>query len=369
MPERLDELTSIRAFAAGAICLQHVFVFVHDVDLLAAPEGFGLSVLYNLALGVDLFFILSGFILTHVYARQFRTESFRFGQFVANRLARIYPLHLFVIICFIIVFETAGAFGFLRSDAPPNDYDLLGANLLLVHAWGVTDNAAWNSPSWSISAEFFAYLLFPLLLIGLARLSARMALAVTVGAFLIAAPIAQAYGISITRLTNDFGIVRIFFEFCCGIALYFVFERYRPSRDMTNKMLLVCIAALVPMFGFQAPGVLIALQLGLIVYLVACLSTYKQSNILRNKALVYLGEISFATYMIHTLVLFVFSAIHVRLGSPGGSTLIAIDIAAVAVVYIGSAICFHVVEVPCRRFVRHGFDKMTSALSFSGGRP
>ena len=97
MPERLDELTSIRAFAAGAICVQHVFVFVHDVGLRAAPDGFGLSILYNLALGVDLFFILSGFILTHVYARQFRTESFQYGQFMANRLARIYPLHVFVI--------------------------------------------------------------------------------------------------------------------------------------------------------------------------------------------------------------------------------------------------------------------------------
>src|SRR5690606_13913763 len=114
--------------------------------------------------GVDAFFVLSGFILTHVYQSAFfeseRVSGKDLFRFLKKRFARIYPLH-FVTLIGAIVF-----LNILRTFTDSNvelRWDHVIPQLLLFHAWGGLDGISWNFPSWSISAEWFAYLLvFPL---------------------------------------------------------------------------------------------------------------------------------------------------------------------------------------------------------------
>jgi peptidoglycan/LPS O-acetylase OafA/YrhL len=105
---------------------------------------------------VDFFFLLSGFVLTHVYHDRFASGCSlpQLRAFLARRIARIYPLHLATMFMVIAVAR------FTLSD---DDREQLLPSLVLVQAWGWFDRYALNAPAWSISCEFAAYLAFPLL--------------------------------------------------------------------------------------------------------------------------------------------------------------------------------------------------------------
>jgi peptidoglycan/LPS O-acetylase OafA/YrhL len=152
-PLDIKPLTSLRFFAAFWVVTYHYWpkLAVTGTPALVA-KGY---------LGVELFFILSGFILCHVYLPSFEAQRFRYGEFLWARLARIYPMHLATLVGIGLMGGAALAAGF------PVEHNLLSlaalpANLALVHAWGFAPVVGWNHPSWSISAEWFAYLAFPL---------------------------------------------------------------------------------------------------------------------------------------------------------------------------------------------------------------
>ncbi len=121
---------------------------------------------------VDFFFMLSGFILSHVYgaalaAGQGVAQREAVWRFYLARLARIYPLHLATLLGMIALELSARAFRPEIADAFTSEHKdawSVVKHLTLTHAWWTMDGLAWNVPSWSISTEAFAYLLFPLLL-------------------------------------------------------------------------------------------------------------------------------------------------------------------------------------------------------------
>lgn len=167
--------TSLRGIAAMAVFWGHYSdVFGRDVD------GVNLYVPHT-HLGVDLFFMLSGFVLYHVYASQFLTGVLvpRWGAFMRQRLLRIYPLHLVTLVAVLVL---------MRFDFSGDKPLIFGLNLTLTHAWGFTDQFTFNAPSWSISAEFAAYLLFPFMVFATAKRAGRwglVALAAVCGVWLL----------------------------------------------------------------------------------------------------------------------------------------------------------------------------------------
>jgi len=156
-------------------------------------------------LGVDLFFVLSGFILTYNYLDWFqRLERRAYLRFLGFRFARIYPVHLFTIGFLALPLVLAIALG--ESLSHPENFSVedLVRNLLLIHAWTTATLLNWNYPSWSISAEWFAYLLFPVVAFVIVRLRSPSVL-------LVSAFAAVALQLS---LGSAFG-----FDFpCCGSA-------------------------------------------------------------------------------------------------------------------------------------------------------
>ena len=157
--EEIRGLTGIRGVAALMVVLYHF----HDtfVALLPGWRVFAPTAKVGL-LGVDLFFVLSGLILCHVYAADSRPVTWRsHAHFLGMRLARIYPNHVAALLAMVALFATASVMGVTLGGLYP--LPQLPLHLTMMHAWFRSPGQEWNYPSWSVSAEWFAYLvLFPI---------------------------------------------------------------------------------------------------------------------------------------------------------------------------------------------------------------
>jgi peptidoglycan/LPS O-acetylase OafA/YrhL len=162
----LPALTGLRFLAALHVVVYHALrpalVPAHDPLSLVAAAG---------PTAVTLFFVLSGFVLTYVYA-----PSVVDGRsFARARFARIAPVYWLALLVALPIGVIARAKGAVHDP-------LGGASLLLVatglQAWVPTAALRWNAPAWSLSCELFFYALFPLLLASLSRRSTTTALAI-----------------------------------------------------------------------------------------------------------------------------------------------------------------------------------------------
>jgi peptidoglycan/LPS O-acetylase OafA/YrhL len=161
----LPALTGIRAFAAVLVLV------LHANQNFRSYVSEHVAFLHRGYLGVDLFFILSGFIITHVYLDALaRPRPAPVRIFLWHRLIRLFPAHATVLLGLIAIVLIGRGLGFAFRTEDAWALADLPWHFLMLHAWGTTATAGWNAPSWSISAEWFAYLLFPLLALGLARL-------------------------------------------------------------------------------------------------------------------------------------------------------------------------------------------------------
>ena len=152
MPANLKQLTSLRFFAALWVVAYHYWPSLTGGYPVLVDKGY---------LGVELFFVLSGFILAHVYLDDAGAGRLNYGRFLWARLARIYPVHLVTLAAIGLMGALALALGYpMRHQVIV--WSVLPQTLLLIHAWGTASVSAWNHPSWSISAEWFAYVFFPL---------------------------------------------------------------------------------------------------------------------------------------------------------------------------------------------------------------
>ena len=123
-------------------------------------SGAGLGFVHRGYLGVEFFFILSGFILAHVYGGALSSGRFDLRDYIVKRFARIYPLHLATLIGVAALYAVSTRAGYDFGRVQP--LASLAPHAALLHAFGTTSDLFWNQPSWSVSAEFAAYLAFPL---------------------------------------------------------------------------------------------------------------------------------------------------------------------------------------------------------------
>jgi peptidoglycan/LPS O-acetylase OafA/YrhL len=216
MPDaaNIKSLTALRFFAAFWVVMYHYWPdLAVGFTPMAATKGY---------LGVEAFFTLSGFILCHVYLQGFGQGRFRYGDFLWNRLARVYPLHLATLLGVGLMALAASLAG-ITVGHNIISWEALPSNLLLLHAWGFAPVSGWNHASWSISAEWFAYLTFPVFAFAAWKLRERPFVAVALALVLIAIlyPAFQALaGFPLTDATIKWGALRIVPCFAFGCALH-----------------------------------------------------------------------------------------------------------------------------------------------------
>lgn len=356
-PQDLKPLTSLRFIAAFWVLLYHF------KDHLGLDLGqFGLVA--DGYLGVDLFFTLSGFILAHVYLTELEGGRFGYGGFLKNRIARVYPMHLAALAAMLLLFAGASLLGVGESNPDAFRLSDLSAHLLMIHAWGATPSVGWNFPSWSISAEWAAYLLFPLiagLVLKAKRASgAMLALALTlcVASFWALSnlhALAPWVGRDFSQMTAQIGALRIMPSFLLGVALY-AFGRSNPAPASWAWPITLVSAGWViatTILGWWEAYIWFGFA-GLL-YGLAETSRHGVDAPMSGRVFVFLGAASYALYMIHLPIDIVWFHALEKFGVTETSPL-WLRIGAVAGVFVASiaasALAYLWIEEPARKWIR-----------------
>ncbi len=170
--KEIRALTGIRGVAALIVFFSHLrdTLFTRGVSLPVSDLFKNLFLIGGRQ--VDIFFVLSGFILALTYQKYFAGavtwDDYR--QFLRKRLARIWPLHAVMLVLTIMMVVAAEHLHLrIMNGLDRFTFSSLPKDFLLIHAWPFiatsgTEEMVWNPPSWSISIEALAYLIFPFFL-------------------------------------------------------------------------------------------------------------------------------------------------------------------------------------------------------------
>ncbi len=220
--EMFHSLTGLRFLLACWIAYFHV-------GLMFDTDGFGALPLLQLGMTrVDVFFVLSGFVLAHVYWARAKA-NFRYGDFMIARVSRLYPLFLLSLAA-IGAYLVAGAA--IGQPVEAGRYSLrdLAANLFMLQSFGLSEGSDWNFPAWAISAEFAGYLAFPLFLMAATALRTRpvLFLMLALGALGLVELFHEALtGRGLNTATTDWGALRGAAAMFVGVAARAAFDKFR----------------------------------------------------------------------------------------------------------------------------------------------
>ncbi|KNZ31970.1 MAG: hypothetical protein AD742_14405 [Methylibium sp. NZG] len=374
----LPALTSLRFVAALAV------VVLHYRELLGPLPAWLQQVIVGGQFGVTFFFVLSGFILTYRYRDWFAGGVSRgsYRRFQRFRWARIYPVYVLGLLLDTPwhLIERAQA-GQLSAEAPTLAGSWL-VNLAGLQAWVPVVPYAmfWNTPAWSVAAEFFFYAAFPWLCCALARhggSAARLAAAligtVLGGALLYAAVIwAMNYAWQVAPQTQYLVIVYNPLlrgsEFVAGCVAGQLFMRMRDggrpllqTERARNALVVLCLLAIgarIAMAGYSGPNSWLWLLDGSVKYaafvlpfvgLILTVASGRTllSPLLERPWVVLLGEASYSLYIVHWSVV---TVLHLKLLGAWGTP--AVHALLLVATVLLSVVCYRVVEVPWRRRLR-----------------
>lgn len=344
MKGELRSLTSARGVAAWLVVFYHVrsgAPWLADPLMAVAHKGY---------LAVDFFFLLSGFVIyLSGHRALLRNGPTAIPSFLARRIARIYPLYALILggtIAFALLLAATG------RDAGGYPWAQLPLHIAMMQNWGFTDALSWNHPAWSISAESAAYLLFPLLVLGTPISRARRP-NLLAGMILCIAILFlwMRWGGHVTlgaEIPHN-GLMRCLTEFSCGALLCAFWLR---GRDCDIGSLLVSLGGVLLFWGLWLSGrgsEIWAFPAG-----AACLIlTLAHASGLRNnplhwRPLVYLGEISYATYLAHFMAWIGFKLFFVTDAGNVPPSRVALFLALMVIL---SILLHHGVEKPGRQWL------------------
>jgi peptidoglycan/LPS O-acetylase OafA/YrhL len=291
--KELKSLTALRGIAAMAVVLTHFSATAQkhasgNIPSLV-PHGY---------VAVDFFFVLSGFIMSYTYLADFRSHGMRaYLPFLAKRVARIMPLCLAVLV--LLAIGGALSTALLGSNLiypvirPVTDFL---SNALMLQGIGIGNNL--NSPSWSISVEFLAYFLFPLVLwLVYGRWPSLIAalLAGLVGVLWIA-----LHRPKLGMGADDpfGGAVRCACEFTWGVAAHRLWQ-WKGSAFFARDGITIGLsaaAAISLVAGYDLPAVL------LFPFLVVAYASNSgwAARIVQAQPFYFLGVVSFSLYLLHS---------------------------------------------------------------------
>jgi peptidoglycan/LPS O-acetylase OafA/YrhL len=299
-PGYIPNLTPLRGIAALWV------LFFHYQVVVVRVLGGGLEGIFEKAyLWVDFFFILSGFVIFHVYGQKFHggISKLSYRRFLIARFARVYPLHFFITM-FMVIPQVIMLFAAPeQAFSGWNSVDKLIGNLLLVHSIGLFDSLSWNVPSWSISAEWLTYLVAPFLFLLFHKkrslLWGILYLATLVGLHFLPELAPEKDNLD---LTYELGFVRCLLSFTGGVVLYQLYQygwgKDFFKRDIVFLMGILWVLAYFIWEGDQEGGVDVVV-LPAFALLTIC-AAHNQSilqKIFATKGLQLLGDISYSLYL------------------------------------------------------------------------
>jgi len=306
----LPALESLRGIAALTVALYHISWRSHFSSWGFVRNGY---------LMVDFFFILSGFVICHSYGRRMARLP-DLGRFLFARFGRLYPLHLATLLGFLVIEIAKWAvvrFHVVQIASAPfaaNDVGSFVASLLLIQGLGMYREPSWNGSSWSISVEFWIYVLFGGLVVAARRFSGGAAWKmVQAGAAMLA-----LFGLAMAwrtegalTATGRFAIFRGLLGFFSGVLLWQVYAALRNLKTERRELALALAGVglvTVLFLSLKSPGPsdFICAVLFAAVILLAALGEGDPPRLMRDRRLLMLGAFSYSIYMVHPLILWGF---------------------------------------------------------------
>jgi len=337
---------------------------------------------------VDLFFVFSGFLMFRLYQGRLKTTSDG-RDFIKRRFARIYPLHFFMLMVFVVfqvmrvlshkvgisVMEPGEILPF--QPGAPESLGSFFANLTLTQSLGLFDSLTFNPPAWTVSVEFYAYFVFLAMML--------WAQPRKTGHFVIIAGGVAALYFALSRVkpdmnfTYDLGFWRCLAGFYTGVVTAWIYglmhTKISEAKRGARFTALECMTVAV-LFGFviYCPGRLqfFLAPVAMLFVLVFAAGKGHISTWLSSRLALYLGKISYSIYLVHVIVSIVFSVFAERLlpgliGEQWNATGLGGDLLLIpylAVVIGVSHWTYHKIEKPGQKAILEyqGFAKLRARL-------
>lgn len=332
--KEIKSLTAIRGLFAIYVAIYHIF-----------PRSN--SFIANGYLSVDLFFILSGFIMSYVYNKKFsiNVRLNDYVNFLKGRFARIYPLYFFMIISISSLY-------FINGIALPSFREYSSLFLFFQSFYVVQNNLIPHA--WSIAVEILAYLAFPF---ATNKLTGQKNNAAIIPAIYL-----SFAGLSLVSMhgywgpmdvgTGVFAIIRCLCEYILGMTGYTLLIKYQHKLTPVRIETMLVIACIVAIASLSVRNFdLIAVSAFTFIIPLLSQSNGVISSVLSSKPMVYLGNISFSIYLIHyplcRKLIFIPSWIHNKIG------LFDVNTTTLMLTIFLSIFTYHLIEVPFRNFIKN----------------
>lgn len=360
---RYVALDGLRGIAAILVVFYHLQVSNHFTHNLFFRNGY---------LAVDLFFVLSGFVICSSYSHRINSipDAMRF---IGLRFFRVYPMHLATLLvllgleCLKLYSQSSGMITASDRAAFTGPYSWVAffANLGLVQGLGIFSYLTWNAPSWSISCEFAAYLVFALAAAGGLFRSKILVLLLSLAGLGGFCFVAFTHGD--LNSTYDLGIVRCLAGFFIGACIFQTTQDRRfpkLSQSSISSGQAILLIAFLLIAGTISDAKIVAIVPVFVGWVLLFQSdTGILARGLMTPAVQYLGRISYSVYLVHYVFLYVEAVVLKRIfGIPSlfdptmhvpvfqtdrwtGDLILAVSLISIIVI---SGITFRLIETPSR---------------------
>jgi peptidoglycan/LPS O-acetylase OafA/YrhL len=316
----ITTLTPLRGIAALLVVIFHCNLMVTSF----LPPGYT-SIISMGWIWVDFFFVLSGFILAYVYSQDFKYKFSKsnYWNYIKARFARIYPLHFFTLILALagVLVIRSFADGLDPFFADMLDPTATPASLLLLQGMNLYSAAPLNTPSWSLSTEWWMYMVFPFLVpfFSKTKLSGKVFifLLIAVSYYLIMyylGPIAAPFpgGPPTINVVADYGFFRCAAGFFLGMLTYEFYSSGSMKKVFESDLIfiLLSVGCLIGMH-YAIHELLIVLFFPFLI-LAAAYNESRVKKILDLRPLQRLGDWSFSIYMVHVPIIYFFWIIDIK---------------------------------------------------------
>ena len=362
----ITNLTPMRGIAAILVVIFHFEIVL--VLFLPREMSRFFSKCY---LMVDLFFIMSGFIIYHVYGEFFKhnIHTAAFNKYIRARLARVYPLHIFTLVLTIVlvVSQHFKWDEFFNPRAIPTQ-------VLMLQSFGFHSIYTWNVPAWSISAEFAAYIIFPLFAFLIYRFKNIVPIIITCLIIFIYCLLAfklsksnGTTGLYNLDLTYDYGYLRGIAGFLAGGMIYQLYLKKIFYFLKADIVLVILFTLLFTCLHFGVTD-LVFIPVFLLLVLSAAYNTNRVKRLFSNRFLQWLGNISYSVYLMQfpLMLLVIGSLPHFGISWKGPYSLhlpywqAALCCLLFLAVLIGiSALTYHYIERPFRKLINGKFRRIS----------
>lgn len=342
------DIDGLRAIAVLSVLIFHFFP-----SLL--PGGF---------VGVDIFFVISGYLITSIIINDVKNQCFSFWGFYKKRIIRIFP----ALLALLVSIYTLGWFCFLQGDYKSLGKHIFGgsffiSNILLWRESGYFDSNSAYKPLlhlWSLGIEEQFYLFWPILLTHFAR--TKKGLYLTGSIILIISLAISIYTMHSATGENYYSPLSRCWELMLGALIASLRIKNSSQNEKTRKiastggtvliiLALVTINSSVPFPGYIA--LIPALGAGLVIYG----ESGAFNKIISTKPLVFIGLLSYPLYIWHWPI---YSASRIILAEEPSPP---VRIASIALCFILAYLTYKFIEIPIRRSARK--PVIAIALSFS----